>query len=67
MSRKQRRDHDPWPMFSTEPNLCGECGEKLLLVRASGYDRTKPVSERLVDRSYWRHRRRWQKKPHDEL
>ena len=68
MSLKQRRDHKP-----LAPNLCDEdcdhehlcmfCADPIERIEVVGYDRTKSVSQRRTVRGYWRHQRRWHRKP----
>jgi hypothetical protein len=61
MSLKQRRDHKP--DYSYDAFVCLRCGDPIEYIEVVGYDRSKPVAERRTVRGYWRHVRRWFKKP----
>lgn len=64
MSRKQRRDHRVIVGVDSEgAAACVECGDRIERVYVIGYDRAKPVSERRTENTYWRHVRRWYRRP----
>lgn len=63
MSLKQRRDHKPVWYIDIGDNVCIECGDPVEYVEVVGHDETKPVAERRTVRGYWRHTRRWQRRP----
>lgn len=60
MSRKQRRNHDVVVGADDDgAAACVECGDPIHEVVR--FDRSKPVAYRRT--SYWRHHRRWSKRP----
>jgi len=67
MSWKQRREHRPEPtsVEAGYQDACIHCGDLITKVKLVSQDPSRPVLEQRVEKSYWRHHRRWMVKPQE--